>query len=160
MPICSLKCVFGMSGLVFGMSGLVFWMSGLVFGCLDLYFRCLDLHLDVWTWFLSVWTCVCVCVGGVFGCLDSYLGVWTCILYTVYLESVCILVGCDYGMRAPPPPAPRGLCACRRRFFFLKNDAPGIFEHVYCQFSRFSWIWGSPGQIFKKWTICSNDYAS
>ena len=23
-------------------------------------------------------------------------------------------------------------------FFFLKNDAPGIFEHVYCEFSRFS----------------------
>ena len=34
-------------------------------------------------------------------------------------------------------PAPRGLCACRRRFFVLKSDAPGIFEQVYCQFSQF-----------------------
>ena len=38
-------------------------------------------------------------------------------------------------------PPPRGVCACRRRFFFLlKNDAPGIFEHVFCEFNRFAWI--------------------
>ena len=58
--------------------------------------------------------------GLVFGCLDLHLGIWTCIL----------------GVNPPPG----GLCACRRRFFFPENDAPGIFEHVYCQFSRFSSI--------------------
>jgi len=31
------------------------------------------------------------------------------------------------------------LPAALRRF--LKNDVPGFFEHAYCQFSRFSWIW-------------------
>ena len=33
--------------------------------------------------------------------------------------------------------APRGLCACRRRFFFLKKHAPGILEHAFCGFCRF-----------------------
>ena len=46
--------------------------------------------------------------GLVFGCLDLYLGVWTYIL----------------GVNPPP----RGLCACRRRFFFLENDAPGFLN--------------------------------
>ena len=47
-------------------------MSGLVFGMSGLGFGCLDLFLDVWT-----------CS---FLCLDSFLG-------------VCVLVGCDYGVR-------------------------------------------------------------
>ena len=95
-----------------------------------LYFRCLDVY---------------------FGCLDLYLGGWTCICVSglVFLVSglvfglsgpffvACILVGCDYGVRAPTH---RGLCACRRRFFFMENDAPGIFEHVFCGFRRFSLI--------------------
>ena len=28
--------------------------------------------------------------------------------------------------------APWGLCACRRRLFFLKKHAPGFLEHVFC----------------------------
>ena len=85
-------------------------------------------------------TCICTCFGCpapyfgclvlYFGCLDLYLGVWTCIL--------------DVN------PPPRGLWSCLRRFFFLlKNDAPGLFEHAYCQIRRFSSIWGPPG-IFSK----------
>ena len=46
--------------------------------------------------------------GLVFGCLDLHLGIWTCIL----------------GVKSPPG----GLCACRRRFFFLKNDALGFLN--------------------------------
>ena len=71
------------------MSGLAFWVSGLVFGCLDLY--------------LGVWTCIWVSglvfwvSGLVFWCLDLYFGAWTCTL------GVCILVGCDYGVRARGP---------------------------------------------------------
>ena len=48
---------------------------------------------------LRVWTSILVS-GLVFGCLDLYLGVWICIL------DVCIVVGCDYGVGAPPPPFP------------------------------------------------------
>jgi len=48
--------------------------------------------------------------GLVLGCLDLYLDVWTCIL----------------GVNPPPG----GLCACRRRFFSLKNDALG-FSNTY-----------------------------
>ena len=72
--------------------------------------------------------------GGVFGCLDLYLGVWTCILYTVYLQSVCILVGCDYGVRAPT--TAWSMCL-PQAFFFLENDAPGIFEHDFVDLLNF-----------------------
>ena len=127
--------------------------------CYILYFKCLYLYLGVWT---CIWVSELVfwVSGLVFGCLDL---IFECLdLYSGY----CIPVGCLYTcrmwlwrVRSPPQP-PRGLCACRRRFFFLKNDAPGIFEHVDCGFCRFSWIWGPPGLFVKKWAIWSNDYAS
>ena len=41
-----------------------------------------------------------------------------------------------------------------------EKTRPGFFEHVYCQFSRCSLIWGPPGKIFQIWPIWSNDYAS
>jgi len=53
---------------------LVFWVSGLVFGMYGLVF---------WMCGFVFWTYI--------------LDVWTCIL------GVCILVGCDYGVRARGP---------------------------------------------------------
>ena len=127
------------SGLVFWVSGLVFWMSG----------------LDFWVFGL-----VCVCVGGCLGVWTCILGVWTCIL------GVCILVECLYNCRMwlwrarlPPQTTPWSVCL-PQAFFFPKNDAPGIFEHVYCHFSQFSWIVEPPLFFFEKWAIWSNDYAS
>ena len=97
----------------------IFLVFGLVLGCLDLIFRCLDLY--------SVYCipvlCVCIAVGCLYTCRVS-----------VYLQGVCIPAGCDYGVRAPTR---RGLCACRRRIFFLKKHAPGLLEHVFCGFCDF-----------------------
>ena len=58
--------------------------------------------------------------GLVFGCLDLYL-VSGLIFWVSTHHPVIYVRAAD-------------------AFFFLKNDAPGSFEHVYCQFSRFSWI--------------------
>jgi len=66
----------------------------LYFMHLDLYFMRLDYILGVGTCLLGVWTCILgvwTCILGGWTCL---LGVWTCLL------GVCILVGCDYGVRA------------------------------------------------------------
>ena len=70
-----------MSGHACLMSGLVFVFSELVFLCLGLYVGCLALY--------------CGCLDLYFGCLDLYVG---CL--NLYL-GVCILAGCDYGVRAP-----------------------------------------------------------
>ena len=103
-------------------------MSGLVFGCLDLYFGCLDLIfkcLDLCVWEGGVFGCLDVCSG----CLDLYSGcLYTCRV-SVYLQDVTMAC-------APPPNHPVVYVLAAGAFFFsLKNDAPGIFEHVYCQFS-------------------------
>ena len=75
--------------------------------------------LGVWTCILDVWTCIWVS-GLVFECVDLYSG-------------YCIPVGCLYTCRMwlwrvhSPPPPPRGLCACRRRFFFVDKCRPWDF---------------------------------
>jgi len=55
----------------------------------------------------------------------------------------------------------RGLWSCRRRFWGLENDAPGYFEHVYCQLSRCLLIWAPLNFFWKmgnliKW-LCQLD---
>ena len=55
---------------------------------------------------------------------------------------------CDWWWRASGGSAPS------------EKTRPGFFEHVSCEFSRCSWIWGLPFFFFWKWTIWSNDYAS
>ena len=104
-------------------------------------------------------------------CLDLYSGY--CIpvvcLYScwvaVYLQGVCILVGClcvgcDYGVR---PPARRGLCACRRRCFSSKN-MPREFWNMYfvdvMTSERFQGPLIKQTNKRKQHIVCSNDYAS
>ena len=43
--------------------------------------------------------------------------------------------------------------------FFHKKHAPGFWKCILWMLS-FSAILGSPGKMFKIWSICSNDYAS
>ena len=66
-----------------------------------MYLGCLDLYL---------------------GCMDLYLGVWTCISGV----RNCFWDACTCILGVIPPP--RGLCACRRRFFFLKMTPLGFLN--------------------------------
>ena len=88
--------------------------------------------------FIIIWShfgLVLGCVDLIFRCLDLYSG-------------YCIPVGCDYGVHAPTR---RGLCACRRRFFFFKKHAPGFLEHVFCGCCDFWAISRSPGKKNSKY---------
>ena len=99
--------------------------------------------LGVWTCILSVWTCIFVsgfvflCLDLYFGCLDLYSGYCILVgcLYTcrvsVYLWGVCIVVGCDCGVRAPTTRGDTAWSMCLPQApFFLKKTRPMILEHV------------------------------
>ena len=75
---------------------------------------------------------------------------------SVYLQGVCIPVGCDYGVSAP---ARRGPCACRRLLFSSENTPLDFWNMYVVDFVISERFQGPLVNKIKIWIICSNDYA-